>query len=107
MGRYSYDDMPPEGYREHREGGRRGTLIIAFVGILLTLIAIVLYLLYTPHQGEAEEAKSGATTIEVTVPEPEILESGIDEESAPITEEIVAPVEEPEAVVPAPGEYPV
>ena len=103
MGRYSYDDMPPEGYREHREGGRRGTLIIAFVGILLTLIAIVLYLLYTPHQGEAEEAKSGATTIEVTVPEPEILESGIDEESAPVTEEIVAPVEEPEAVVPAPA----
>ncbi len=77
MGRYSYDDMPPEGYRERREGGRRGTFVIAFVGILLTLIAIVLYLLYTPHQAAPEEAGGGASTVEVEVPEPAVLESSI------------------------------
>ena len=81
MGRYSYDDMPPEGYRERRESGRRGTFIIAFVGILLTLIAIVLYLLYTPHQAMPEEEKAGASTVEVSVPEPEILQSSITKES--------------------------
>ena len=73
MGRYSYDDMPPEGYRERREGGKRGTFIIAFVGILLTLIAIILYLLYTPHQAVEEDARDGARAVEVNVPEPEIL----------------------------------
>ena len=94
MGRYSYDDMPPEGYRERRESGRRGTFIIAFVGILLTLIAIVLYLLYTPHQAMPEEEKAGASTVEVSVPEPEILQSSITKESDEITvEEAPAPVE--------------
>ena len=95
MGRYSYDDMPPEGYRERRESGRRGTFIIAFVGILLTLIAIVLYLLYTPHQAMPEEEKAGASTVEVSVPEPEILQASITKESDEITveEEAPAPVE--------------
>ena len=61
MGRYSYDDMPPEGYREHRESGKRGTFVIAFVGILVTLIAIIIYLMYTPlDQVTAAEADAAA-----------------------------------------------
>ena len=92
MGRYSYDDMPPEGYRERREGGRRGTFVIAFVGILLTLIAIVLYLLYTPHQAAPEEAGGGASTVEVEVPEPAVLESSITRDPVEITVEEELPV---------------
>ena len=92
MGRYSYDDMPPEGYRERREGGRRGTFVIAFVGILLTLIAIVLYLLYTPHQAAPEEAGGGASTVEVEVPEPTVLESSITRDPVEITVEEEVPV---------------
>ena len=79
MGRYSYDDMPPEGYRERRESGRKGTFVIAFTGILVTLIAIILYLLYTPREAvpevkEQEEAMVSDTAIPAQPEEVEAVE---------------------------------
>lgn len=84
MGRYSYDDMPPEGYRERRESSKRGTFVIAFVGILLTLIAIIVYLMYTPRNAEAAAYEEESTVM-----------------TEPIPAETAAVEEEPEAAVPA------
>ena len=80
MSRYSYDDMPPEGYKE-RGGIKKGSsLIIAFIGVLITLIAILLYLMFSP-QGEGKEAEvSQPEPVEVDIAEPDIIESEISTE---------------------------
>lgn len=93
MGRYSYDDMPPEGYRERRESGKRGTFVIAFVGILLTLIAIIVYLMYTPRS---------AVPAAVSEPEDAVVAEA---ESVPVPESGTLPSAEPEAEVVVPETY--
>ena len=92
MGRYSYDDMPPEGYRERRESGKRGTFVIAFAGILLTLIAIIIYLMYTPLDAatQQEDEESPEAVSETAVAEE------VAEEAPIIIEDITAPVAEAE-----------
>lgn len=71
MGRYSYDDMPPEGYRERKGSTSRMTLVIALIGIIITMLAIVLYLLFnTPADGNtADVSADDARSIEVQSPE--------------------------------------
>ena len=75
MGRYSYDDMPPEGYRDRKKGSGRMTAAIASIGVLLTLIAIIIYLLFTPHENKADENIALAESVTVTPVEPEIIEA--------------------------------
>ncbi len=75
MSRYSYDDMPPEGYRERRGGGGKMTAAIASIGVLLTLIAIIIYLLFTPHDESADAPSTSPETVAVELAEPEIIES--------------------------------
>ena len=76
MGRYSYDDMPPEGYRERREGNGRLSAAIAAIGVLLTLIAIILYLLFSPQEQtpvnavQEEETASPAEAVAEVEPIP-------------------------------------
>ena len=93
MSRYSYDDMPPEGYREKRRGSGRMTAAIASIGVLLTLIAIIIYLLFTPHQENNESAVSVAESVTVNPVEPEIIES---KAVIPVVAE--DPEEEPEPI---------
>ena len=64
MSRYSYDDMPPEGYREKGGMRRSSSLIIAFIGVLITLIAILLYLMFSPQE-EASQEETDALTLRV------------------------------------------
>lgn len=73
MGRNSYDDMLPEGYREKRSGNRGTSLIIAFIGVLITLIAIVIYLMFTPHSDGNEDASSDVSAVSFDVEEPAML----------------------------------
>ena len=75
MGRNSYDDMLPEGYREKRSGSKGTSLLIAFIGVLITLIAIVLYLMFTPHSDKEDPAESGVSKVSFSVEEPAILEN--------------------------------
>ncbi len=75
MGRYSYDDMPPEGYRDKRRGSGKMTAAIASIGVLLTLIAVIIYLLFTPHRGQAVDAQEEVEAVSVDPIEPEIIES--------------------------------
>lgn len=75
MGRNSYDDMLPEGYREKRSGSRGTSLIIAFIGVLITLIAIVIYLMFTPHDSSADNENVSASAVAVSVSEPELLQN--------------------------------
>ena len=75
MGRNSYDDMLPEGYREKRSGSKGTSLLIAFIGVLITLIAIVLYLMFTPHDDPAEAAASDVSRVSFSVEEPALLEN--------------------------------
>ncbi len=74
MSRYSYDDMPPEGYRE-RSKGRSSSLVIAFIGVLITLIAILLYLMFTPHEAESESTPAKAVHVTADVPAVKMLET--------------------------------
>ena len=73
MSRYSYDDMPPEGYRERRRGNGRMTAAIAAIGVLLTLIAIIIYLLFTPHNTVNESPEPAIEAVSATPAEPEII----------------------------------
>ena len=57
MSRNSYDDMLPEGYRGGRRGSGRTTAVIACIGVLLTLMAIFIYLLFSPS-GEGDEPEA-------------------------------------------------
>ena len=92
MSRYSYDDMPPEGYREKHRGSGRMTAAIASIGVLLTLIAVIIYLLFAP-QKEASEMDPGRTSsIAVTPAQPEIIESM--EQSVELPQASEAPREE-------------
>ena len=75
MGRYSYDDMPPEGFREKRRGSGKMTAAIASIGVLLTLIAVIIYLLFTPHKETIEENQAEVDVVSVDPIEPEIIES--------------------------------
>ena len=75
MGRNSYDDMLPEGYREKRSGSRGTSLLIAFIGVLITLIAIVLYLMFTPHDDPDDSSVSDISAVSFSVDEPAILEN--------------------------------
>ena len=93
MGRYSYDDMPPEGYKDRSRSSGRMTAAIASIGVLLTLIAIIIYLLFTPHNDETVENGAVAESVTVTPVEPVIIESKaeipeVQEESPAITEPV-------------------
>lgn len=103
MGRYSYDDMPPEGYRERRGNGRM-TGVIASIGIVLTLLAVVLYLLFSPS--ERDEAQTGASVeeVKVTHEEPSMLAASVLDEPQPARPEKEEAT--PAAIVPSSGRYP-
>ena len=75
MGRYSYDDMPPEGFREKGRGNGKMTAAIASIGVLLTLIAIIIYLLFTPHDSAPEPETNVPEAVTVDPAQPEIIES--------------------------------
>ena len=97
MSRYSYDDMPPEGYRERRRGNGRMTAAIAAIGVLLTLIAIVIYLLFTPHSNKEENEGPAIEAVSVTPAEPEIIEPA-ERQSAEPQAEVASEVVENEEV---------
>lgn len=73
MGRYSYDDMPPEGYRENRGSRSRMSAFIALIGVLITLIAIVVYLLFTPRSDAPETDAAVVERTELAVRNPEVI----------------------------------
>ena len=102
MGRYSYDDMPPEGYRERRRNGRM-TGVLASIGIVLTLLAVVLYLLFSPAAGEETQAETPSDEVQVTHEEPSMLTaSALAEQPEPEKKEDVPPAD----IVPSSGRYP-
>ena len=102
MGRYSYDDMPPEGYRERRRNGRM-TGVIASIGIVLTLLAVVLYLLFSPAADEETQAETPSDEVQVTHEEPSMLTaSALAEQPEPEKKEDVPPAD----IVPSSGRYP-
>ena len=103
MGRYSYDDMPPEGYRERRGNGRM-TGVIASIGIVLTLLAVVLYLLFSPSDSEETPAEAPADEVQVTHEEPSMLTASVLDE--PNTEHVRKEEIPPADIVPASGRYP-
>ena len=92
MSRYSYDDMPPEGYREKHRGSGRMTAAIASIGVLLTLIAVIIYLLFAPQKEASEEDPGRTSSIAVTPAQPEIIESM--EQSVELPQASEAPREE-------------
>ena len=91
MSRYSYDDMPPEGYREKGGVRKSSSLIIAFIGVLITLIAILLYLMFSPQGGGKQEETAVPDAVTVDVPEANIIENEIS--AQPAGEEADAPDE--------------
>ncbi|MDY5930670.1 MAG: hypothetical protein SPJ34_01410, partial [Candidatus Ornithospirochaeta sp.] len=58
----SYDDMPSERGSRGRSD-KKITFIIALIGILLTLIAIVIYLIFTPHDISGKEESIQVTPV--------------------------------------------
>ncbi len=96
MGRYSYDDMPPEGYREKRASSGKMTAAIASIGVIVTLIAIIIYLLFTPHDTSEEETASLSSSVTVVPAEPEIIQSrAVTTEIAEVEEDVGIAEEEP------------
>ena len=105
MSRNSYDDMMPEGYRDRGRRNGRMTAVIACIGVILTLIAIVIYLLFTPHDSDAETPQSSVDPVSVSIPEPEIIEV----ESAPEAAAEMPPAERaarPQTEIEKASDYP-
>ncbi len=74
MSRSSYDDMPDSRMNNRYSGNRGKTGLIAIAGILIALLCILLFLLFTPsadNAGEnaAEEADRAAVSPEIVIPE--------------------------------------
>ena len=90
MSRYSYDDMPPEGYREKGGMRRSSSLIIAFIGVLITLIAILLYLMFSPQEEASQEEAASPDAVTVDIQDVQLLENELDDAA-------LAAASEPEA----------
>ena len=103
MGRYSYDDMPPEGYRERRGNGRM-TGVIASIGIVLTLLAVVLYLLFSPSERDEAQTEASVEEVKVTHEKPSMLAASVLDEPQPARPEKEEAT--PAAIVPSSGRYP-
>ena len=73
MGRYSYDDMPPAGYKENKGPKSRMTAFIALIGVLITLIAVVIYLLFTPRTDDTAPISEAVERESLEVRNPEVL----------------------------------
>ena len=77
MSRSSYDDMPDSRMNNRYSGNRGKTGLIAIAGILIALLCIILFLIFTPSdkiEKEEEAAVRAAENTEVSIPEISIPE---------------------------------
>ena len=116
MSRSSYDDMPDSRMNNRYSGNRGKTGLIAIAGILIALLCILLFLIFTPS-GEKEEKTEAAaesqeraveTSVieipEIYIPEPEPVIQ-VEEEAAPAEiEEVEEAPEQDESIAEAEDE---
>lgn len=84
MSRSSYDDMPDSRMNNRYSGNRGKTGLIAIAGILIALLCIILFLIFTPSdKAEKEEdvAVRAAENTEESIPEIHIPEPAIEEKA--------------------------
>ena len=90
MSRNNYDDMPTRYERHAREGRKTG--LVAILGVIITLVIIVVYLLVAPaeeNSGDVAEKINNATSIIATPEDPKAQSSNIQEESTTISDSLI------------------
>ncbi len=90
MSRSSYDDMPDSRMNNRYSGNRGKTGLIAIAGILIALLCIILFLIFTPSDNAAKEEEipvRAAENAEESMPEIHIPEPVIEVEEKPIVKE--------------------
>ena len=86
MSRSSYDDMPDSRMNNRYSGNRGKTGLIAIAGILIALLCIILFLIFTPSDKSTEEkatepSERAATSVEEAIPEISIPEPVFEEKT--------------------------
>lgn len=86
MSRSSYDDMPDSRMNNRYSGNRGKTGLIAIAGILIALLCIILFLIFTPSDKSTEEKASepserAALSVEEAIPEISIPEPVFEEKT--------------------------
>ncbi|MBO5770032.1 MAG: hypothetical protein J6R23_02120, partial [Spirochaetales bacterium] len=88
MSRNNYDDMPTRYERSHRQGRKTG--LVAFLGVLITLVGIVVFLIMSPTEEnvvDAEKAINDAVSIIAPAPVAEQIPEVAALETVPEVEE--------------------
>ena len=96
MSRNNYDDMPTRYERSHRQGRKTG--LVAFLGVLITLVGIVLFLIMSPTEEnvvDAEKAINDAVSIIAPAPVVEQIPEVAVLETVPEVEETSVPAVKP------------
>ena len=96
MSRNNYDDMPTRYERSHRQGRKTG--LVAFLGVLITLVGIVVFLIMSPTEEnvvDAEKAINDAVSIIAPAPVAEQIPEVAALETVPEVEETSVPAVKP------------
>lgn len=96
MSRNNYDDMPTRYERSHRQGRKTG--LVAFLGVLITLVGIVVFLIMSPTEEnvvDAEKAINDAVSIIAPAPVVEPIPEVAVLETIPEVEETSVPAVKP------------
>ncbi len=96
MSRNNYDDMPTRYERSHRQGRKTG--LVAFLGVLITLVGIVVFLIMSPTEEnvvDAEKAINDAVSIIAPAPVVEQIPEVAVLETVPEVEETFVPAVKP------------
>lgn len=73
MSRNDYDDMGPS-FSRRSKGDNRKTYLISFMGVLIVLILILLYIVFRPVDGKEDAVQSGSSSsMELSIPSVESI----------------------------------
>ena len=61
MSRNDYDDMGPS-FSRRSKGDNRKTYLISFMGVLIVLILILLYIVFRPADGKDDAVEPGSSS---------------------------------------------
>ena len=95
MSRNDYDDMG-QSFSKRRRGEDRKTYVISFMGILIILIAVIIYIILKPVDGD-DAASAGENTSQIELDIPTVEE--VDVERSLNVEDTEPTIEQPQDIV--------
>ena len=88
MSRNDYDDMG-QSFSRRGKGGDKKTYVISFMGVLIILIAIIVYIIFKPvDDGDGAIEEENTSAIELNIPDVEEISVERSDDTSSIADDV-------------------